>query len=76
MLSREVRDMDAREPFAIASFVDGVCRKIRACVLVTRAIDLCGYSRRTTRIDMISMELSDDVSYVASSDFVLFQCVF
>lgn len=75
MLSREVRDMEVREPLAIASLVEGVCRKMRACVLVTRAIDLCGYSRSNTRIDMVSMELIENVSYVASSDLELCKCV-
>ena len=75
MLSREVRDMEVREPLAIASLVDGVCRKMRACVRVTRAIDLCGCSRRSTRIDMVLIELDVYVSYVASSDFVICKCV-
>lgn len=31
--------MEVSEPFAIASFVEGLCRKMRACVGVTRAME-------------------------------------
>jgi len=37
---------------AIASFVEGEWRKMRAWDGVTRAIERCGYSRTRTRIDI------------------------
>lgn len=52
VLSREVREMDVREPFPRMSVEDGVCRKIRACVGVTRAMDRVGESRMRARMDM------------------------
>lgn len=52
-MSRDVREIDVREPLAMESFVDGLWRNMRACVGVTRAIERCGCSRIETRIDML-----------------------
>lgn len=53
VLSRDVREMDVREPFPRDSVVDGVCRKIRACVGVTSAMERLGESRMRARMDIV-----------------------
>lgn len=61
-VSREVRELDAREPLPIESLVDGVCRKMRAWVGVTSAIDRLGLSRMRARIDIVSEGLMEIIS--------------
>lgn len=53
-LSSEVREAEVREPLPIESLFDGVCRKMRACVGVTSAMDRLGLSRMRARIDIVS----------------------
>jgi hypothetical protein len=43
---------EMRDPLAIASFVVGLWRNIRAWEGVTRAIERWGYSRNRTRMDI------------------------
>ena len=45
--------MEVSDPLFMASLVEGLWRKMRAWVGVTRAIERWGYSRRRTRIDML-----------------------
>jgi hypothetical protein len=47
---------EVREPLAMASFVVGLWRNIRACEGVTRAIERWGYSRNRTRIDIFELQ--------------------
>jgi len=82
-LSSELREMEVREPLAIESVVEGVWRKMRAWVEVTRAIERWGCSRRRTRMDMVIIGLvpivrflsfSPDELWVARSDAVVKAC--
>ena len=67
-MSKEVRDIDVRDPLVKESLADGLWRKIRACVGVTSAIDLWGCSRSRTRIDMAerTKDLVQGLDLVAS----------